>query len=203
MEDKKEREGRILIVDDKVEEELSTLVRSLTRLGYVVHTSVNAAGAFAKLKETPIDVVVTDYNMPFADGLELFHKIRATFPEMPVIMMSGVGSTEVAVEFMKARGTDYISKPVNLNEIDQKIRRAVGMALNVELGHLRKTLELVKGHLNLASASGRSIFAAADRIRGNESEVREILSASRNLGQNLIAAIKAIESHEEGKHHDG
>ncbi|MBF0154601.1 MAG: response regulator [Magnetococcales bacterium] len=201
MEEK--REGRILLVDDKVEEELSTVVRALVRLGYEVHTSINAAGAFAKLKEVLIDVVITDYNMPFVDGLELFHKIRAKFPEMPVIMITGVGSAEVAVEFMKARGTDYLSKPINLNELDQKIRRAVGISLNLELAHLRKTLELVKGHLNLASASSRTIFAAADRILGNESEVREILASSRNLGQNLIAAIKAIESHDLDRENDG
>ncbi|MBF0181749.1 MAG: response regulator [Magnetococcales bacterium] len=201
MEEK--REGRILIVDDKIEEELTTVVRALTRLGYEVHTSVNAAGAFAKLKELTIDVVVTDYNMPFVDGLELFHKIRAKYPEMPVIMITGVGSTDVAVEFMKARGTDYLSKPVNLNELDQKIRRAVGIAMNVELTHLRKTLDVVKGYLNLASASSRSIFAAADRISGNDAVVRELHTTARYLGQNLIAAIKAIESHAQEMDLDG
>lgn len=201
MEEK--REGRVLLVDDKVEEELITVVRALTRLGYEVHTSVNAAGAFSKLKEVAIDVVITDYNMPFVDGLELFHKIRAKYPEMPVIMITGVGSTDVAVEFMKARGTDYLSKPVNLNELDQKIRRAVGISMNLELAHLRKTLEVVKGHLNLASASSRTIFAAADRITGNDAAVREIHSTSRHLGQNLIAAIKAIESHAQEMDTDG
>ncbi|MBF0163482.1 MAG: response regulator [Magnetococcales bacterium] len=201
MEEK--REGKILLVDDKVEEELSSVVRALTRLGYEVHTSINAAGAFAKLKEVPIDVVVTDYNMPFVDGLELFHKIRAKFPEMPVIMITGVGSTDVAVEFMKARGTDYLSKPVNLNELDQKIRRAVGISMNLELAHLRKTLEVVKGHLNLASAGSRTIFAAADRITGNDAAVREIHSTARYLGQNLIAAIKAIESNAQEMDTDG
>ncbi|MBF0422188.1 MAG: response regulator [Magnetococcales bacterium] len=192
MEDK--REGRILLVDDKVEEELTTLVRSLGRLGYEVHTSVNAAGAFAKMKEIPIDVVITDYNMPFVNGLELFYKIRAKYPEMPVIMITGIGSTEVAVEFMKARGTDFLSKPVNLNELDQKIRRAVGISLNLELMHLRKTLETVKGHLNLASANSRTIFAAADNISGNNAIVQEIHASARHLGQNLIAAVKAIEA---------
>ncbi|MBF0310429.1 MAG: response regulator [Magnetococcales bacterium] len=201
MEEK--REGRILMIDDKVEEELATVVRALGRLGYEVHTSVNAAGAFAKLKEVPIDVVITDYNMPFVDGMELFHKIRAKFPEMPVIMMSGVGSTDVVVEFMKARGTDFLSKPLNIQELDQKIRRAVGISLHQELAHLRKTLETVKGHLNLASANGRTIYAAADRITGSEAAVREILVSSRNLGQNLTAAIKAIESHEMNTESDG
>ncbi|MBF0145081.1 MAG: response regulator [Magnetococcales bacterium] len=193
MEDK--REGRVLLVDDMVKEELTSVVRALTRLGYDVHTSETAVGAFAILKEIPIDVVITDYHMPFVDGLELFHRIRAKFPEMPVIMITGVGSVDVAVEFMKSRGTDFLSKPVNLNELDQKIRRAVGISMNHELAHLRKTLEVVKEHLNLASANSRTIFAASDRITGNEAAVREIHASSRNLGQNLIAAIKAIESY--------
>ncbi|MBF0110593.1 MAG: response regulator [Magnetococcales bacterium] len=197
------REGRILLVDDKVEEELSSVVRALTRLGYEVHTCDKAVNAFSILKEVPIDVVITDYNMPFVDGMELFHKIRAKFPEMPVIMITGVGSTDVAVEFMKSRGTDFLSKPVNLNELDHKIRRAVGISMNVELAHLRKMLEVVKGHLNLASANSRTIYSAADRVTGNDAAVREIHAAARNLGQNLIAAIKAIEAQETNDKSDG
>ncbi|MBF0625355.1 MAG: response regulator [Magnetococcales bacterium] len=204
MESQEEKRiGRILLIDDKVEEELASVVRALSRLGYEVHTSANAVGAFAKLGEVLIDVVITDYNMPFVNGLELFHKIRAKFPEVPVIMISGIGSTEVAVEFMKARGTDFITKPINLQELDQKIRRAIGISLHQELAHLRKTLEMVKEHLNLASANSRTIYAATDRVTGNEAAVREILSSSRNLGQNLTAAIKAIEAHEKTQASDG
>jgi two-component system response regulator AtoC len=114
---------RILIVDD--ESNLRQMLEELLRReGFVVDGAGDGEEALARLRAEPFDVVVTDLRMPGMSGLELLEKIHAQDASTTVIVMTSYGSTQTAVEAMKAGAYDYISKPFKTDEIVLTLRKA-------------------------------------------------------------------------------
>ena len=113
---------RILVVDD------DSLVRRslceiLTLEGYFCVHVPSGIEALARLSESSFDIIISDMKMPQMDGLELLKRIRADFPNIAVIMVTGFGSIENAVVAMREGAVDYISKPVIDDEIKMVISR--------------------------------------------------------------------------------
>ena len=79
------------------------------------------------LRKNVYDVVLLDIRMPEMDGLQAFHEIHKIIPDLPVILMTAYGSSEIAVEAMKRGAFDYILKPFNLEEVKIIVSRAVHM----------------------------------------------------------------------------
>ncbi len=112
----------ILIVDDE------PLIRSslgelLTISGYSVSTAANGKEALEILKDYTADIVIADMKMPVMDGIQLLKKVKANYPETPVIVISGYASIENAVEAMKEGAYDYVTKPIVDSEIKIVIER--------------------------------------------------------------------------------
>ncbi len=105
---------KILIVDDE-QDMLSILKRSLSRQGYTVHTAASGDEAWKIISETMYDLVISDLAMQPMGGLELLKQIRTIDSIMPVIIMTGVGSIQTAVEAIKLGAYHYITKPFKLN----------------------------------------------------------------------------------------
>src|SRR5437660_1428933 len=108
--------GRILVVDDEVNARtaLSELLRDE---GYAVDMAADGFKALGKLDDFAPDVVVTDLKMPGIDGIELFHKVRDRDPECVVVVMTAYGAIDTAVKAMREGAADYITKPVNVEEL--------------------------------------------------------------------------------------
>ena len=115
---------RVLAIDDD-EFQLKSMVRSLRQYGYEVSTYQSGEEAMFALKNDRVDLVLLDYKMPEMDGFETFKKLNRRFPTIPVIMLTGHGSQHLAIEFMKAGGSDFSEKPVDFDELDIKIRNAI------------------------------------------------------------------------------
>ena len=119
--------ARILVADD--EHHITELLEAfLTRYGYAVDTAGDATEAMALMAARNYDVLLTDKNMPDADGhmdggMILLHHAREHAPETDVIMITGYATVETAVEAMKAGAFDYIMKPIPLEELKEKIER--------------------------------------------------------------------------------
>src|SRR5690242_14882812 len=97
----KKARGRILIVDDeKVILDLTAII--LKNRGYQVYTALNAREGLASIESERPELVLLDYMMPDMDGLTALKEIRKRYPETYVIMFTGKGSEEIAVELMKA-----------------------------------------------------------------------------------------------------
>jgi len=113
---------RILIVDDEplVRDSLSEILCSR---GYSVETADNGVQALSRLEERISDLVIADVKMPNLDGLSLLKQIKSRFPNTAVVVMTGYGSVEIAIQAIKQGAYDYITKPINDNIIQSVIER--------------------------------------------------------------------------------
>ena len=114
----------ILVVDD----DRAFRVAARTMLeddGYTVILARGGEEALLRLGEQPVDLVLTDLMMEQMSGLTLLAQLRARSPELPVIMVTGFGSIQTAIEAMRLGAADYVTKPHNNDELLIKIRRTL------------------------------------------------------------------------------
>ncbi len=108
--------ARILIAEDeKTQREL--LEGFLRKEGFSVEAAANGREALQKLEANFFDLALIDYKMPELDGLQTLREIRKLYPDFPVIMMTAYGTVETAVASMKEGALDYLTKPIDLDEL--------------------------------------------------------------------------------------
>jgi len=192
----------ILIVDDEplVRSSLSEL---LTISGFTVSTVSNGKEALEILKSYTADIVITDMKMPEMDGIQLLKKIKSSHPETPVILISGYGSIENAVEAMKEGAYDYITKPIVDSEIKIVIDRLMKQRqLQEENIKLKKQLSTTqRDHFyNIVgkSQSMQKIYTLIEAITSTRATV--LIHGESGTGKRLIAhAIHKCNELERGK----
>jgi len=113
----------ILVVDDD-HQVLESLLLLLSAYEYKVFTAESAAAALDKLRNTDVDIVLTDIKMPGMDGLELAGKIHDLDPKIPVLIMTAYAELEVAVSAIKRGAFDFIMKPLNPDYLVHAVRKA-------------------------------------------------------------------------------
>lgn len=112
--------GRVLIIDDeKVILDLTGII--LKNRGYQVFTALSALEGLETIEIERPELVLLDYMMPNMDGLTALKEIKRLYPDTYVIMFTGKGSEEIAVELMKAGASDYILKPFNNQDLVERI----------------------------------------------------------------------------------
>jgi two-component system cell cycle response regulator len=116
--------GRILIVDDN-RDICEVLKKFMEKSGHSVECSYTGEEAVRKIKTGRYDIVITDIVMPGIDGMAILKYIRVNNPDIEVIAMTGYGSIESAIGFMKAGAIDYIAKPVNMDHLEIIVRKAL------------------------------------------------------------------------------
>ena len=116
--------AHVLVVDD--ERDFLTLIRgSLDSNRYEVWTAKNGEEALKRVRQTPLDLVLADLVMPGMSGMDLLARIKATNPELTVIMITGFGTIETAVEAMRRGAYDYLTKPFEQDELQMRVERAL------------------------------------------------------------------------------
>ncbi len=115
----------VLIVDDEVEF-LSLIQKRLEHRDIKVTTASNAGDAIALVQKGSVkfDAVVMDVRMPGMDGLEALHRMKQLAPQLPVILLTGHASLNVAVSGMELGAFDYLLKPIAINELLIKLEDA-------------------------------------------------------------------------------
>jgi DNA-binding NtrC family response regulator len=114
----------ILIIDDE-KPQRESLGGYFKKKSFEVYLADSGKNGIEKVRENLVDIVLTDYKMPDLTGLEVLQEIKKLNPEIIVIMMTAYGNIETAVESMKAGAYNYLQKPVNLDELDVLIERAL------------------------------------------------------------------------------
>ena len=181
---------RILVVDDDESLRRVTQVQ-LQQGGYDVTTASDGNEALGVLERFPADLVITDLKMPGMSGLELLTKIRRDYPEIVIIMVTAFGTIENAVEAMRAGAYDYITKPVQVEELRMTVSRALDhLELQQEVRNLRSSLDKKYGFENILGRANvlLSVLDMASRAAQTSSTV--LVRGETGTGKELLA--KAI-----------
>lgn len=144
------RKDRLLIIDDQAGI-LEMLKRRFVRLGYEVFTTQKSDEAFQILENNDIDLVLLDYMMPQITGFDLFINFQDAY-QVPVIMMTAHSSIQLAVEFMKSGGVDFIEKPIDIDVLNLRISRAIHISRQIQFekeARIKAEKELQQKHQEL------------------------------------------------------
>ncbi len=115
---------RLLIVDDS-RSVRETLAASLETVGYEVLTAASGEEAFEHLRSSPIDLALLDLRLPEMSGIEILQFINNESPDTRVIIITGHGSLDTAIEALRAGAIDYLIKPIDVDQVFLSIRRAL------------------------------------------------------------------------------
>jgi DNA-binding NtrC family response regulator len=182
---------KILVVDDEAPVR-EILKKGLSQMGgFSVEVARNGLEAIEKIENDVFDLVLTDMKMPGMDGLELLKTIKGTWPDMMVILITAYGSIETAVEAMKMGANDYITKPIDLNELSIHISKAQRENLLFRENRLLR-LE-VRKKFEFKNIIGKSrpmqeVFSLIEKVAPSNSTV--IIYGGSGTGKELVA--KAI-----------
>jgi len=161
----------VLVVDD---EELyrRALERILRRVGHEVITARDAKEALAIVSEQPLDLLLSDIQMPGINGLELVRQIKDVSPDLPCIVITGYGSAEQSVEALRAGAFWYLEKPFDQGHLDV-VRKLVEHA--IEMGRLKAENRML--HSQLRDRYG------FDNIIGNSPALRSMLEVVAKVAE--------------------
>ncbi len=116
--------GQILLVDDDAQIRLS-LSEALDDFGFNVELAESAEDALSKIASSKPQVVLSDIRMPGMDGLELLKLLRERVPDVDVVLMTAFDDMPTVVSAMREGAFDFLVKPVNLDELEEVLKRAL------------------------------------------------------------------------------
>src|SRR5438034_8291178 len=182
-----QRDARLLIAEDEANLRL-VLQKELQRLGYRVQAASDGEAALRKLEESNVDVLLCDINMPHMDGMELLRRVHERPNPPEVIMLTGQGTIENAVEAMRIGAYDYLTKPYSINELDVRVRQAAEKrSLRVTNQRLRAQIERqsVLPEIVSRSLAMNEAIRLVDRVAPSETSV--LITGESGTGKELIA----------------
>lgn len=178
----------ILVIDDE-RAIRSTLKEILTFEGYTVEEASDGAEGLKKILASNYACVICDIKMPKMDGIEVLEKVMAEKPETQMIIISGHGNIETAVEAVKKGAFDYISKPPDLNRLLITLRNAMERKdLVVETKQLRKKVEQkIFGESDMIGCSDALEKIRETLIKIAPTEARVLITGENGVGKELVA----------------
>jgi DNA-binding NtrC family response regulator len=185
---KHSQKGRILVVDDEASAR-HALSEILSDEGYQVKMAADGFRAIAAAQEFLPDLVLTDLKMPGMDGMALLGRLKEIQPEVAVVLMTAFGAVESAVEAMRHGAANYLTKPLNSDELLLVIERALeGVALRRETKVLRDRLTERYDFSSIVgqSAEMRAVFKSIEQVAPSRATV--LITGESGTGKELIAS---------------
>ena len=182
MEDK----GRLLIVDDELSVR-DSLCKWFQEEGYEVGIAEDASEALTRMAQNKWDVALLDIKMPGTDGIELQGKLREIDPKLITIMMTGYASVDTAVQALKNGAYDYVTKPLDPDEIAHTVKKAISHRhMEDENQRLKETVaEVTHPDLVGQSAAMKKIFDAIETVGPTDATV--LINGESGTGKELVA----------------
>jgi len=174
----------ILIIDDE-RSIRKTLTEILTYEGYKVDEAGDGEDGLKKFRDKGYDAVLCDIKMPKVDGLEFLEKAAEINPDVPVIMISGHGTIETAVEAVKKGAYDYIAKPPDLNRLLITLRNAIERtSLVADVKVLRRKAMRTEEMIGESQGIGK-IKETIDKVAPTDARV--LITGENGSGKELVA----------------
>jgi two-component system, NtrC family, response regulator len=181
------KKGRIVVIDDEVNA-ATALETLLAEDGYAVAKAHDGLAGLALIEKEEPDIVLTDLRMPELDGIQLLTRVKQIRPDCMVILMTAYGTVKTAVKAMKLGAEDYVSKPIDMEEIEVVLQRAMEKKrLQDETRFLRERLERKYNLDNLLGESPAmlSAFKTVRQVAPSSSSV--LLLGESGTGKELFA----------------
>jgi DNA-binding NtrC family response regulator len=184
MEQNEHLMAEILIIDDE-KAIRKTLTEILSFEGYKIDEAPDGEEGLKKFKEKSYDLVLCDIKMPKLDGIEFLQKAGEINADVPVIMISGHGNIETAVEAVKKGAFDFISKPPDLNRLLITIRNAMDKgSLVTETKVLKRKVSRVQEMIG-ESTPIKKIKETIDKVAPTEARI--LITGDNGVGKELVA----------------
>jgi len=174
----------ILIIDDE-KAIRNTLAEILSYEGYKIEEAADGEEGLKKFAASTFDVVLCDIKMPKMDGIEFLEKAREVNPDVPIVVISGHGNIETAVEAVKKGAFDYISKPPDLNRLLITLRNALDkQTLVIETKVLKRKVSKVQ----LMVGNSEPIQKIKNTIeKVAPTDARVLITGENGVGKELVA----------------
>ena len=176
--------AKILVIDDE-KPIRNTLKEILEYEDHQVEIASDGFEGLEKAKENTYDIILCDIKMPNMDGIEVLEKLEEVSPDVPVVMISGHGSVETAVEALKKGAYDFIEKPLELNRLLVTIRNALEKKdLVIETKKLKRKVSKTYDMVGESEAINK-IKVMIDRVAPTDARV--LITGKNGTGKELVA----------------
>ena len=175
----------VLLVDD-ARDMLELLRRSINAMGLTPFTANNVVDAIEVLEHGPVDLVITDLNMPEVSGIQLVRYMGEHFPHIPVLVITGYPKLEDAVQVMKLGAVEYIVKPFTQEELREAVERVLSTlaARTPEAPAPEVVRESFHGILGRSPAM-QEVYRIIERTRNNRATV--LVTGESGTGKEMVA----------------
>jgi DNA-binding NtrC family response regulator len=180
-------QAHVLVVDDDAAVR-EILQESLTQDGYAVSTAENGSAALQAVKDSVVHIVITDFQLPDLDGLEIIDRLSKLDAKLIPIMMTGFGTIETAVRAMKSGAFDFITKPFDLETVVAVVRKAAEFLRLRQENHLLR--KAVRDQYRLEQLVGVSeamhqVMEFVQKVADSDSTV--MIQGESGTGKELVA----------------
>lgn len=178
--------SKILIIEDE-----ASIRRVLTKIlseendTYQVEEAEDGSVGFDKISQNDYDLVLCDIKMPKMDGVELLQAVKKIKPEIPIVMISGHGDMETAIQTMRLGAFDYISKPPDLNRLLNTVRNALDKKQLVVENKILKKIVSKNYEMVGQSEAINHIKLMVDKVA--KTEARVLITGPNGTGKELVA----------------
>jgi DNA-binding NtrC family response regulator len=177
----------ILIVDDE-DSVRNRCIQLLQKKNYNVQGSSDGSQALFLIKKNDFSLVITDMRMPGLNGIDLLERVKETCPDTEVVMITGYGTVDNAVEAMKLGAYDYITKPFDMDRLLKVVEHVeTTFSLKDEIGALKNQLKKISGHNDFIGVSEgvQQIFELVQKISPIDCNV--LIQGETGTGKGLLA----------------
>ena len=178
--------SHILIIEDE-----ASIRRVLVKIleeedkGYKISEVENGLEGSSFIEKNAVDLILCDIKMPKMDGIEVLRKVQNTHPELPVVMISGHGDLETAIEAMRLGAFDYISKPPDLNRLLNAVRNALDSKIQIQNNPTKA--KKVPSKFNMIGESEAIVQIKSMIEKVAPSNARVLISGPNGTGKELVA----------------
>ena len=179
--------GKILVIDD--DRALCELLEEdLSRRGHQVFSALNVSSARDLIHQHDVDIVLTDLNMPGANGIDFCAELHDNRPDLPVVIMTAFGSLETAISALRAGAYDFVTKPVDLDLLSISLERALQHRyLQERVRLLNEQVQRQQPDDELMGESAALLNIKEQIVRIADLDTSVLISGESGTGKELVA----------------